>query len=705
MRFSQFVRISVLALAAVSATTALPTIMRDGQAIAAPKVSGLAIQAAKAALKGDFTEAGTLAQRSGDDAAIKLVELIYLRDHPNDAGYRRIMAFLDAAPKWPLSESLLKRAERSLYVNSEESGLILDHFSKRQPVTPEGYLALARALRANGDEPGARTQVQRVWLDADIDPKVEQSAYKEFGDLLTADDHKKRMWRLVYAQQSNAAIRSAKRLSSEYQKAAEVAQKLLRGEAGADKKYSALPAAMREALGMKYALTNFYRKKEAYGKARAVLATVPGDAAKMGDADAWWTERRIVSRRSIGVNNKAAKAAYQISRAHGLAKGEGALEGEFLAGWIALRHLKDAETALAHFSKLADIAESRTEKARAGYWTGRALEALGRKGDAKAAYKSAAKYSTVYYGQLAREKIGLGDVPEEIESGVPSDSARAKVDRDEVARAFKIMAEAGSRNDLHMFLWSFANRFNSADEMNAVADLVWGEGGATMAVRLAKASATRNIDIDSWGYPVRALPEWKQIGKNVEKPLVFALARQESEFNPTAGSKVGAQGLMQIMPGTAKLIAKQYGLKYTNGILTSDPAYNVKLGAAHLGDLISDFNGSYVLTLVAYNAGPRRSREWVAEYGDLRTGAIDPIDWVESIPFQETRQYVQKVLQNLHVYRSRLAPKSVRPMTADLARGSVGDALNVASTSAPEPAADEKKCAKASIADILASCN
>ncbi len=705
MRLSRFLRASLLALAAVTASVSPSLYSATGQVMAEPKVSGQAIQAAKLALKGNFVDAGAAAQRSGDEAAIKLVELLYLRDHPNDAGYQRIMNFLDVAPKWPLTESLLKRAERSLYVNGDSPDLILSHFSKRQPVTPEGSLALARALIATGDAGTARQHVQKVWFNAEIDAALEKSVASEFGKLLSLDDHKKRMWRLVFAQETNAAIRAAKRLPSEYQKAAAAAQKLLRGEAGAEKAYGALPSAMREQAGMKYALTRYYRKNESYSKARAVLATVPGDPAKMGDAKAWWVERRIIARHSVGINNrKNVKAAYQIARAHGFQKGEEALEGEFLAGWIALRYLKDADTALVHFGKLAKIAESRTEKARAGYWTGRALEALGRKGEAKAAYREAAQYSTVYYGQLAREKIGLGKVPEEIESGEASAAARAKIDKDEVVRAFKMVAEAGGKNELYMFLWAFANRFNSMDEMNAVADIAWGEGGATMAVRLAKAAAARNIDIDSWGYPIRALPDWKQIGRPVEKPLVFALARQESEFNPTAGSKVGAQGLMQIMPGTAKLIAKKFGLKYANGMLTGDPAYNVKLGAAHLGDLIDDYNGSYVLTLVAYNAGPRRSREWVAEYGDLRTGEVDPIDWVESIPFQETRQYVQKVLQNLHVYRSRLAPKTVRPMSADLARGSSGDGLNVASTSEPEPAAAKPGCAKASIADILTNC-
>ena len=708
MFFRRFVRISFLALAAATALAAPAVYAPDGQALAAPKVSGLAVQATKLALKGGFAEAGQLAKRSGDAAAIKLVELLYLRDHPNDAGYQRIMAFLDAAPNWPLTESLLKRAERSLYANDEPPQMILDHFAKRKPVTPEGSLALARALIASGDRDSARKHVQKVWDDGAIDAAMEKSVAREFGELLGTDDHKKRMWRLIFAQETNAAIRTAKLLPSEYRDAAAVAQKLLRGEAGGDKKYAALPAAMRESMAIKYALTRFYRKKESYSKARAILASIPGDAAKMGDANAWWTERRIVVRHSIGLNNRGnAKAAYKISRNHGFSKGDDAIEGEFLAGWIALRYMKDASTALTHFKTLANIAESRTEKARAGYWTGRALEAAGQKGEAKSAYREASQYSTVYYGQLAREKIGLGNVPEEIASGKASEAAVAKIEKDEVVRAFKMVSEAGGSSHLYMFLWAFANRFDSVDEMNAVADVAWSEGGATMAVRLAKASAQRNIDIDSWGYPVRALPDWKEIGPAIEKPLVFALARQESEFNPAAGSKVGAQGLMQIMPGTGKLIAKKYGLKYSNGMLTGDPAYNVKLGAAHLGDLVNNFGGSYVLTLVAYNAGPRRSREWVAEYGDLRSGEVDAIDWVESIPFHETRQYVQKVLQNLHVYRSRLAPKSVRPMTADLARGGTGDAMGIASTTslAKEDAGLAPPCTAASITDILASCD
>jgi soluble lytic murein transglycosylase len=696
-----FCKVAIATVLMSAAPALLAVAMSSTTAIAAPQVSNLAVQATELALKGNFIDAGNLAQRSGDEAAIKLVELLYLRDHWQDAGYRRIVDFLAAAPKWPLSETLMKRAEQALYENNESPSLILSHFARREPVSTEGRLALARANLATGDRKAAHLLVQHVWNDAEISPAVEKSVISEFGSILTSDDHKRRMWRMIYAQESNGAIRNSKRLGAEYQNAAKVAQALLRGAAGAEKQYGRLPASMREQLGMKYALVHYSRKLERYAKARAILAAVPGTAAAMGDANAWWVERRIVARHSVGVTHRdSTKAAYQIAKSHGFSSGPNAVEAEFLAGWIALRSLGNPEAALGHFNKLAAIAPTGTEKARAHYWLGRTYAVLGDKTTAKKAYERAAHHSTVYYGQLAREQIGLGKVPEAIDSGQASAAAAARVDHDQVVRAFQMVAKADGKASLNMFLWSLANRFDNADEMNAVAAIVKQAGGTTMALRLAKASSQRNIDIDHWAYPIKALPDWAQMGKPVESSLVYGLSRQESEFDPNAGSRVGAQGLMQLMPGTAKLIAKQYRIKYAQAKLLGDPAYNVKLGAAHLADLIEEFNGSYVLTLVAYNAGPRRSYEWVKEYGDLRSGKIDPIDWVESIPFQETRQYVQKVLQNTHIYRSRLAPKTVRPMTADLKRGSPGF-VAVAANGEPETGS----CEGGSIRALITSCD
>jgi soluble lytic murein transglycosylase len=685
-------------LCGASAATILPFATWTERAEAA---NPMAVAAVKEALRGNFQDAGAFAARSGDDAAIKLVELLYLKDHGQNVGFQRIRDFQAAAPKWPLSETMKKRAEQALLLNPESPSIVIDYFANSETLTAEGHAALARALFQNGQSDAGQAALRQAWMRTDMEADSERRIASEFSNQLSASDHKARLGRLIYAQQPGAALRHAKRLGADQQRVAKVAQALLSGAGGAEKAYLGLPQALRNEMPLRYALARLYRKQEKFGKARSILLNVSSAAHDMGDTAAWFDERRIIARRSIGPNNRNTwNDAYRIASRHGITAGEDQADAEFLAGWIALRYMKDPDTALAHFAKLNTAATSRTDKARAGYWIGRAYAAAGDKGSAGKFYRSAAQHSTIYYGQLAREQIGLGNTPEEITGGEASAAAKARVERDEVIRALRLMYQASGKTNIHQFLYSIASRFKSVDDMNAAASIVHGMGGVTMALKLAKLAGQNKVDIDAWAYPLRGLPDWKQIGKPVEKALVFGLSRQESEFNPDAGSRVGAQGLMQLMPGTARLVAKQYRLPYVQSKLKGDPAYNVKLGAAHLADLVDDFGGSYVLTLVAYNAGPRRAHEWLQDFGDLRSGQVDPVDWVENIPFQETRQYVQKVLQNLHIYRSRLAPKSVRPMTADLKRGTPGE-LNVASTSA----VDEPAPCPTGITGFLRGCN
>lgn len=691
----------LLFVALIGSTALTASVPLSTPAIAAPQVSRSAVSAADAAFNGRYSEAGNLAAQSGDPAAVKLIELIYLRHHWKDAGYRRIMTFLDAAPQWPLSETLFKRAEQSLYTGNASAQTVLAHFEKRKPLTTEGTLALARAQLESGNAEAARRSVRRVWLGETLDPAMERQIANEFGSLLSSDDRKARMWRLVYKQETNAAIRMAKSLPRDYQAAAKVAQALIRGVGGAEKQYQSLSGAMKQQLGIRYALARYYRRTNKPAKAAQILINIPADHAVIGDGEAWWVERRLVSRMLLDPRKPGTgKIAYQLSRAHGFSSGEFLVEGEFLAGWVALRFLKDENAALKHFTKLQAGAVTRTDGARAAYWIGRTYAALGDKANAKAAYRDAAQLPTVFYGQLAREELGLGNQPISITGGQPSAAAQARVDDDEVMRAFQMVAKTGRSRELNMFMWSLSSRFKSSDELSAVARAMSSAGGPATAVRFAKLAGQKGVDIDYWAYPTKALPDWRQIGPPVERALVYGLSRQESEFDPKAGSRVGAQGLMQLMPGTAKLVAKQYGLSYAPAKLTGDPVYNVKLGSAHLGDLIQEFGGSYILTLAAYNAGPGRSREWVEAHGDPRSGNVDPIDWVEMIPFTETRGYVQKVMQNLHVYRSRIAPKTMHAMTADLRRGAPG-AITLANSGEP----GSTNCSGSNIVELITGCD
>ena len=236
-------------------------------------------------------------------------------------------------------------------------------------------------------------------------------------------------------------------------------------------------------------------------------------------------------------------------------------------------------------------------------------------------------------------------------------------------RAVYMLKKSGGDSQLGAFIWPIARKLKSRAEASAAADLLTSAGGPHLGVRLAKAASRYGYDIDNWGYPIRAMPRIKRIGKPVETAVIYALSRQESEFNATARSYVGARGLMQIMPSTAKRIARRYSLRHSTAKLTTHPGYNTMLGTALLGDLIDRFNGSYILTFVGYNAGPGRSDDWVKRYGDPRNGQTDPVDWIESIPFTETRKYVQKVMQNVQVYRSRLNPRAMVGLSRDLARG------------------------------------
>lgn len=631
--------------------------------------SATAVTAVKTALKGNADAATRLALQSGDAAAEKLVEWMNVTDNWKSVGYARIMAFIADNPDWPSMELIHRRAEWLLFGNKPAPEQVLKHFAGREPVSHEGRIALARALQASGDGKRAARLIAEAWADPGLSANCEKTILSEFRQVLDRSVLELRVWRLIHAQQVTAALQAAKLISKDHVAAAQAAAELIREQKSGLALYKKLPDSLRSQRALLYALARYYRRTGNTQAARDILLKAPSNHAELVDAEAWWIERRIVVRESIGPKNKQHwPAAYKLAAANGYSSGPHHSEGEFLAGWIALRMLNDPKTALKHFSSIADGAASRTEASRGLYWTGRAWLAHGDRSKAEAAFAAAAQSPTLYYGQLAREALGLGKKAVPIAEGNPGQGVRAKVAKDELMRAFQILADAGAQGHLYPFMGSLAARFKTADEAAAAAALIDAKGGTFLSLRFAKAAGTNGADIDDWGYPRHALPDWKPRGNPVEKAVVLGLTRQESEFNPVAGSNAGARGLMQILPGTAKIIARQHKVDYNEKKLVSDPAYNVMLGAAHLGDLIASYNGSYILTLVAYNAGPRRVREWIDMYGDPR-GQVDPIDWVESVPFTETRQYIQKVMQNVHVYRARIDPASALPMTADLVRG------------------------------------
>ncbi len=630
-----------------------------------------AVQAVALAAKGKYDAARNLARKSGNRAAVKAVEWLYIRRNPRDSGYDRLMAFVEANPHWPYTGSILARAEALLLADAMPLEKIAAHFSRREPKSPEGWLARARYVKAKGSAGNARARLLKAWLDPKMGSSSETYAARHFKSLLRKSDHEARLWALVMAQQTRAAVRVAGRISKSHVAAAKVARALIRRKNGADSTFRKLPKSMRQQIAMKYALSRYYRKKDKLGKARAMLLAAPKSHAALIDPEQWWIEKRLVIRQSLSPSNyKRWHDLYKLATSHGFSSGKHFLEGEFLSGWMALRKLNQPPIARNHFRRMASKARTRTDSSRAHYWIARSELALGNAAAADKAFRAAAASPTLYYGQLAREALGHGRKAIRINAAPITDAARKTARNDELLRAFRLFTQADVGSQAGGFLRAISERFKTASEMSAAAAIVKAEGGTAMSVRFAKMAGARGIDIDDWGYPRGALPSWKSIGPPVERALVYGLSRQESEFHPHAKSHAGARGLMQIMPGTGKLIARQYKIRnHSTRRLTAQPSYNVMLGAAHLGDLVKSFKGSYILTFVGYNAGPGRARQWIKRFGDPRDPKVDAIDWVETIPFTETRKYVQKVLQNVHVYRSRLGVKRLTGMSVDLERG------------------------------------
>jgi peptidoglycan lytic transglycosylase len=624
--------------------------------------------AVRAVLAGKYEEAGRTAAASGSKAAQRIVEWFFLRDRFREAGYQRIMNFLTENPGWPGADAFMARAEIILYENGSAEA-IAAHFADRKPVSPEGRAAHARLLLAQGDKKGAAQLIRAAWTSKSLRPETEKRIASEFAALLDANDHLARLWTMVVSHQTEQALRASSYLPREYRSAVLAAKALIARESNGEKLYRQLPQGIQQAAAMRYVLARWYHlARKNYLAAREVLVATPTNPAAQYDPEHWSDLKQSVARYLLADDRKDYRDAYKLASQHGLSSGKIYEESEFLSGFIALNKLHDAKLAAKHFRRLAEKATSRTEKARGRFWLARALEAMGDKSGANAAYAEAAAHPTLFYGQLAGGEIGRHQGVGQISRFRFSEGDLEAVQSDTMMGGMLLMVRAGGQNQLGPFLEPLALRLKDGPQLAAAASLLAKATKPYFAMRFAKATGmVRGIDIDDYGFPVDVMPRWKSFGSPVERAVVYGLTRQESEFQPLAKSHAGARGLMQLMPRTAQLVARRHGLRHTDKLI-DDPSHNVALGATHLGELLESYRGSYILTFAAYNAGPGRVRQWIDMFGDPRDPAVDPINFVESIPVTETRRYVQRVMQNVQVYRSRLKD-AARSLRSDLERG------------------------------------
>jgi soluble lytic murein transglycosylase len=634
----------------------------DAATSSLPSPDLAAVKAAIAlARKGDLARASGVEESIGDPVARKVAEWAILRSDNNEVDFRRYVAFVSDNPGWPNIGLVRRRAEAALWKERLDPQIVRAYFDKDQPLTAQGKFALARALLLEGDRAEAQKLVRDAWRYDNFSGDLEAQVLDVFRDLITDADHKTRMEMRFYAEDVDGAMRSANRAGGNAPVIAKARVAVIKKAPDAKAELDGVPEEARGDIGYIFSRAQWLRRQGKAAEAAELMLSVPNDPTQALDGDQWWIERRFVSRTLLDLGD--AKTAYRVASAAAVPSRENyRVEQQFTSGWIALRFLNDASTALVHFAKAGQGTSNPIRLARASYWQGRAAEALGKTNDAHAYYETAARYSTAYYGQLARARLGLKDIVIR-----PSpDPASARMD---VVRAIEVLYAIGERDLIAGGITEFGERSMDMATLAAVGEVAARQKDARAMALLGKAALARGLPLDRFAFPTVGLPDYRAVGPAVEPGVVYAIARQESSFNPRAISSAGAVGLMQVTPAAGRSVANKFGVPYDEKRLLDDQPYNVQLGAAELGDLIKYYRGSYIIAFAGYNAGRGRVKEWIAKYGDPRDPKIDPIDWVERIPFSETRNYLQRVLENLQVYRVRFGAGSKLLIEADLRRG------------------------------------
>src|SRR5271165_4464266 len=617
--------------------------------------------AALAYRKGDAAALTALANAASDPDERLALEWAALRTdpHPPEAA---LAEFARAHPKWLGNSYIHYRQEADLLVHPLSPSGVAAFFAGDPPQSSAGRLVLARAEAEAGHVEEAINAVRELWRNGDFDSWTEGQILREFGGSLLRADHKARADRLLYAENYGPALRAAALAGADEMALAKARVAAARGPLS-PALLRAVPPALKNDPGLLFARIQDARRSGRAYEAATLIGLAPSDRAALINPDKWWTERRMVARELLDLNEP--KLAYEIcDKAARPDEAAAQVDLDFHAGWIALRFLGNAPAAAKRFALAAEAADTPLSIARAAYWRGRAAEAMNDVEDAALNYESAASEPIAYYGQLAAERLGV----KRLQLRAPVAVAEGEA-RDEAVRATEALYRDGLDDLATALAFEAAREWRDEAQMAAMAAVVKRYGDAAAQVQFGKIATIRGYAFDAMAFPSSGVPAFLPLAHSADLASVYAVARQESEFLWRAASGAGAKGLMQILPSTAASTARRAGVAFDYAKLLVDPAFNTQLGAAFLGQVMEDVGGSRELAFAAYNAGPGRVQQWIAAYGDPRNGA-DLVDWVERIPFDETRDYVERVSENLGVYRQRFQeqPPRVGQISAFAAR-------------------------------------
>jgi soluble lytic murein transglycosylase len=624
-------------------------------------------RAIEAARKGKGADATAAEKTIADPVARKLAEWAILRSNNTDPPFQRYADFVNANPDWPHTPLFRRRAENALWNDNLDNATVLAFFARQKPQTAKGRYMLARALLAKGDRAAATALVRKAWRMQDCSTDVETRVLDMFGDLLTRADHKARMDKRFYVDDTEAGMRAAHRLGGGELALAKAWTATIKRKHNAKALLHAVPAATRHEAGYIYAHAMWLRREDKLEAAAKLMLSAPRDAEAVIDPDQWWQERRVLVRDLLDKHDP--KSAYRVAIESVTPERDNYRVGKyFLAGWIALRYLHDAKTAATLFAHIPQGTDNPHALSRGGYWQGRAAEAMGHRAEADKFYRAAAEHSATYYGQLARARLGLTDLGLR---GPPVFTAQERkvLGNLEVVRAAEILYALDERDLLASIFAEIGESGTDIAGMAMLAEVAAKHKDGRAMVLLGQYAHGRGLPLDFYAYPTVGLPDYRPIAPPIAPAVAYSIARQESHFNKDVVSPAHAMGLMQVTPIAGKDTARRYKVTYSKARLRSDPVYNMQMGAAELSNLLHYYDGSYLLTFAAYNAGRGRIRQWMEAYGDPRDPRVDPVDWVERLPYSETRNYVERIMENLQVYRALFKGSGKLMIEADLHRG------------------------------------
>jgi soluble lytic murein transglycosylase len=491
-----------------------------------------------------------------------------------------------------------------------------------------------------------------------------------YAQFVSAGDHKARMERRLSAGDNEAALRAARRLGKADVAIAQARIALNRKGGNVKKLLEAVPAEAHSDGGYVLAQAHMLRQADKIAEAAKILLSASRETTENCDPEEWWVERRILARKLLDRND--ARSAYlAVAEAAEPIKENSRVERAFMAGWIALRYLDDPATAATHFARIQAVSSHPTSLARSRYWLGRVAEAIQRPDRARAEYQAAAAASASYYGQLARARLGMAALAL---AGPPATPDKGvETERLELVRALEILYALKERPLVIALMGDIGDTVDDIGALSAVGELAQQREDARGMLRLGKAALARGLPLDYYAFPTVGVPHYSPIGPGIDKATMFAIIRQESAFDPSDWSAAQAMGLMQVTPAAGRDTCKRFGCNYDVKRLKNDSPYNLQVGAAELGGVMQDYRGNHILAFAAYNAGRGRVQEWMATFGDPRDPKVDPVDWVERIPFMETRNYVQRVMENMQVYRTRFGNEAPLTVDTDQRRGAASN--------------------------------